>query len=231
MAGVVGAGGRGDQHLRAGAPLVLRDDLGVDDAVLAGRPTRSRRRTPRARSAAGTSRPSTTTSSGRVAAGAEGAGDQVGGPALGGVGAAVLSVGKARCRDCSGSAIAPRPTTTSTTTATGARPTSRAQRTPLLSDPAVGVAPRGVAAHLAPNARLRISPRIAGSRVSATRTATNTVAAAARPIVVRNGIRTTASAESAMRTVRPAKTTAEPAVPTAMPTASSRSSVCSSSLR
>ena len=37
---------------------------------------------------------------------------------------------------------------------------------------------------------------------------------------------TTSSAVSAMMTVRPAKTTAEPAVPTAIPTASARSSVC-----
>ena len=72
---------------------------------------------------------------------------------------------------------------------------------------------------------------MAGSRVSATSTAISTVAAAARPIAVRNGMRTTASAASAMSTVRPAKTTAEPAVPTATPTASSRSSVCRSSVR
>ena len=74
-------------------------------------------------------------------------------------------------------------------------------------------------------------PSTAGSRVSATITAMNTVAAAARPMLVRNGIRTTESAASAMSTVSPAKTTAEPAVPTATPVASSRSSVWSSSLR
>ncbi len=39
--------------------------------------------------------------------------------------------------------------------------------------------------------------------------------AAATPIVVRNGIRATASPHSAMITVSPAKTTAEPAVATA----------------
>ena len=59
----------------------------------------------------------------------------------------------------------------------------------------------------------------------------STVAAAARPMAVRNGMPTTESAESAISTVRPAKTTAEPAVPTAMPTASSRSSVWCSSVR
>ena len=67
-------------------------------------------------------------------------------------------------------------------------------------------------------------PRIAGSRVRETSTATKTVAAAARPMVARNGMPTTAS-DRAMSTVRPAKTTAEPAVPTATPTACERSSV------
>ena len=47
-------------------------------------------------------------------------------------------------------------------------------------------------------------------------TASRTVPAAARPITVRNGIPTTDSAASAMMTVHPAKTTAVPAVPTAM---------------
>ncbi len=58
-----------------------------------------------------------------------------------------------------------------------------------------------------------------------------TVAAAARPMAVRNGMPTTDSAASAISTVRPANTTAEPEVPTARPIASARSSVCSSSLR
>ena len=59
----------------------------------------------------------------------------------------------------------------------------------------------------------------------------NTVPAAARPMLVRNGIRTIASADRAISTVRPANTTADPAVPTARPTASCRSSVWCSSVR
>ena len=69
---------------------------------------------------------------------------------------------------------------------------------------------------------LPAKPNSAGSRVSAIRTATATVPAAARPIWVRKLMLTTASPVSAMTTVRPAKTTAEPAVPTARPAASSR---------
>ena len=54
-------------------------------------------------------------------------------------------------------------------------------------------------------------------------TAMTTVAAAATPMTVRNGIPTTESAASAITTVSPAKTTAEPAVPTARPMDSSTS--------
>ncbi|CAM5553226.1 hypothetical protein SGLAM104S_03167 [Streptomyces glaucescens] len=67
-------------------------------------------------------------------------------------------------------------------------------------------------------------PNSAGSRVTATRTAISTVAAALRPITVRKGMRTTASPTSAMITVVPANTTALPAVPTARP-ADSRGSM------
>ena len=52
----------------------------------------------------------------------------------------------------------------------------------------------------------------AGSRVSAAATATATPTAAAKPITLRNGIWATASPQSAMITVVPAKTTADPAV-------------------
>ena len=52
----------------------------------------------------------------------------------------------------------------------------------------------------------------AGSRVSAAQTATATPTAAATPITVRNGIWATASPQSAMITVVPANTTADPAV-------------------
>ncbi len=57
--------------------------------------------------------------------------------------------------------------------------------------------------------------------VSAIRTAMPTVAAAARPILVRIGMLTTARPARATITVSPAKTTADPAVPTARPAASS----------
>ena len=62
-------------------------------------------------------------------------------------------------------------------------------------------------------------PSSAGSSVSAMDTATMTVNAAAKPIWVRIGMPTTASATSAMTTVAPANTTAEPAVATARPAA------------
>ncbi len=52
-------------------------------------------------------------------------------------------------------------------------------------------------------------------RVIATSTATATAAAAAIPIVVRNGIPAKPRPISAMSTVMPAKTTADPAVPVA----------------
>jgi hypothetical protein len=64
------------------------------------------------------------------------------------------------------------------------------------------------------------NPSSAGSSVMATSTATATVPAAARPITVRNGMSTTARPASAMTTVTPANTTAEPAVPTARAAAS-----------
>ena len=58
-------------------------------------------------------------------------------------------------------------------------------------------------------------PSRAGSRVNAISTAMATPIAAATPMVVRKGIRATASPHRAMITVRPAKTTADPAVATA----------------
>ena len=52
-------------------------------------------------------------------------------------------------------------------------------------------------------------------RVTATSTATATAPAAAMPIVVRNGMPAKPRPMSAISTVTPAKTTAEPAVPVA----------------
>ncbi len=74
-------------------------------------------------------------------------------------------------------------------------------------------------------------PSTAGTSVSASSTATTTVAAAARPISVRNGMPATTSPASAMTTVMPAVSTAEPAVPTAVATASPTSRPRSSSCR
>jgi hypothetical protein len=55
-------------------------------------------------------------------------------------------------------------------------------------------------------------PITAGSSVTAIITASDTVAAAARPMTVRNGMFTTTSPVSAITTVAPANTTALPAV-------------------
>ena len=76
---------------------------------------------------------------------------------------------------------------------------------------------------LSPNA-----PSSAGMKVSATSTDTNTVPAAASPIAERNSILAMTRATSATNTVVPAKTTEEPAVPTAIPAASSPDMRCRS---
>ena len=67
------------------------------------------------------------------------------------------------------------------------------------------------------------NPSNAGSRVMAISTEMPTVPAAARPITVRNGMPTTDRPASAMSTVRPANTTAVPAVPFALAIDSSMS--------
>lgn len=63
----------------------------------------------------------------------------------------------------------------------------------------------------------------AGSSVSAMTTANATVIAAKMPITVRNGMLATLRPSSAMNTVNPANTTADPDVPTARPADSSGS--------
>ena len=68
------------------------------------------------------------------------------------------------------------------------------------------------------------SPSSAGNRVVATPIAMSTATAAPTPITERNGMPTTSSPSSAMMTVTPAKTTALPAVPTAIAADSSGSS-------
>ena len=77
---------------------------------------------------------------------------------------------------------------------------------------------RGLGRSLSP-----AKPSMAGSSVSAMTTAMPTPTAAATPIVVRNGMPATASPLRAIITVRPANTTAEPAVATASATDSSAS--------
>ncbi len=67
--------------------------------------------------------------------------------------------------------------------------------------------------------------------MSAISTVVATVIAAATPISVMNGIRTTDSPTRAMITVAPAKTTAEPAVPIERATASSTVRPSRSSVR
>lgn len=63
--------------------------------------------------------------------------------------------------------------------------------------------------------RLFMKPSTAGVRVTAMATAIATATEAAMPIVVRNGMPAKPSPIKAMSTVIPAKTTADPAVPTA----------------
>ena len=75
------------------------------------------------------------------------------------------------------------------------------------------------------------NPSVAGSSVSEITTATATANAAARPMLVRNGMFTTNSPANAMSTVNPANTTAEPAVPAALPAAISGSCPSRSSER
>ncbi len=79
--------------------------------------------------------------------------------------------------------------------------------------------------------RLPANAANAGSRVTAMITAMRTVAAAATAISVRNGMLTTDRPTRATMTVRPAKNTAEPAVPTARPIASARVALFSTSPR
>ena len=69
----------------------------------------------------------------------------------------------------------------------------------VVEDPAVDVALGSQRGTRAPKALDSISPRIAGSSVSATSTAISTVAAAVMPIAVRNGMRTTESEVSATK--------------------------------
>ena len=72
------------------------------------------------------------------------------------------------------------------------------------------------------------APSMAGSRVAAAQTATTTATAAVKPSVLTSGIPAKASEQRAMTTVKPAKTTAPPAVAVAR-AIDSRSSIPSAS--
>ena len=136
----------------------------------------------------------------------------------------MLSLGSPSCMLAAGTAITASPAIAASSTGIRWRATNRAQRSPWVVVTCLRrnrIRP--------PCTRRPVKPRMAGSKVSAMRTAIATVAAAAMPIWARNGIPTTLSPASAMITVSPAKTTADPAVPAARPAASSGSRPIASS--
>ncbi len=132
-----------------------------------------------------------------------------------------------------GIASAPSSTTPRVRTAIGRRSTNRAHRVPPrprdFSPAPTGS--RAVRRAERDNTFSGTNPRTAGTRVSATRTATTTATTAASPILVSIGMPTTARPARAMTTVRPANATAEPAVPTASATASTADRPCDRSSR
>ena len=146
----------------------------------------------------------------------------------------IPAFGRASRRLAAGIARMPRPTTTATVVMIGCRVTPPTQ----LSGEARASAPRrsrrgrrlrgrrrsaasarrdlrrrGRRFH--PTTRPLAKPRKAGVSVSATSTAIATATEAAMPMVVRNGMLANERPISAISTVTPAKTTAEPAVPVA----------------
>ena len=135
----------------------------------------------------------------------------------------VVSAGRASSIWSTGAVIAPKESTTSAIARPGTFWTKRTHRLPMVGPrrrlplrvglPATpGIRPLKA---LSPS-----KPSIAGMSVSETKTAIATVPAAAKPMAVRKPMRAMMSAKSAVKTVAPAKTTEEPAVPTAMPAAS-----------
>ncbi len=117
--------------------------------------------------------------------------------------------GRPRSRLAAGTARVPSPARPMSRTGSGRRTTKRAQRSPMVVLPLV----RSARFQTGSRSMARpTKPSTAGSSVIATRTATTTAPEAARPITVRNGTPATASPASATTTVRPAKTTALPAV-------------------
>ena len=139
----------------------------------------------------------------------------------------VVSEGSAISRRVTGSESTPRPRITAASMSAGTFCTSVTQRRPMVMPlrKRFGQVPSRFLLPATPGMRApkAFSPKIpssAGTRVRATSIATATVSAASRPIQDRNSMPATTRAASAMITVAAAKTTAEPAVPTAMPAAS-----------
>ena len=235
VAGVVRAGLRRDQDLRAGAGLVRADDLGVGDVVLAGGPRRDLAERRAAVVVVGDVAAVDDDQQRALATRAERVGHQVGGLALGGVARRpVLSLGKRQVqalqRDGQRAERRRRP---ADQTATGAPADEPGPADAVVEDrgrrrPALGSLAADPAAE-----RLGLEQAEDGRAAGSARPARRSRPWRRRPGPSRSGTgsRRPASAASAMSTVRPAKTTAEPAVPTATPTASSRSSVCCSSVR
>jgi hypothetical protein len=124
-------------------------------------------------------------------------------------GAEPLSVSASRS-PAAGIAMIPSPATTAIAVISGRLVTPRTQRSPI--DGRSVVSRRAAREPALGRSRSPAKPSRAGISVTAMATAKTTAAAADRPIVVRKGMRTTDRPDSAMTTVRPANTTAVPAV-------------------
>ena len=142
-------------------------------------------------------------------------------------GADVPLLGSARVRSRAGNAATPRPPMTRTAVSAGTFVTSRTHE----ADQLVCRRAWCASATRLGVSRVPAAPMSAGSRVRATTTAHPTPTAAAMPMTDRNGIWATPRASSAMATVAPAKTTADPAVPVAWAAASSTSTPSASRSR
>ncbi len=143
-------------------------------------------------------------------------------------GAAVASVGRPSRMSAAGTASTARPATVASSITTRRRERKEAHRSPAVGP---GFVVRRNPGTRPPSTLVPAKPSTAGSSVMAMSTATATVAEAASPIWPRMGMPTTVSPASAMMTVSPANTTAEPAVPTAVAAASSGLAPLSSSER
>ncbi|SLH71324.1 Uncharacterised protein [Mycobacteroides abscessus subsp. abscessus] len=139
------------------------------------------------------------------------------------------SPGRPRSRFTAGAASRPSTTTLSSRVSAGARPMSLATRMPLVTTVSSSGSCWATNGSLGVNRNRPSAPSSAGIRVRATSTANAAATAPPRPMKVRNRTPTMLRPASAMMTVRPANTTAEPAVPNAVPAASSGESCTASS--